>query len=85
MLAEYGALLAARGALDFDDLVIRAVEMLESAARPSRGRAQPPDLPRLDRQAPQGRPYAVPAVSEDAAGSSQGGAYPFLTSISQLP
>ena len=32
-LAEFGALLAARGALDFDDLVVRACELLETDPR----------------------------------------------------
>ena len=38
-LAEYGALLTARGELDFDDLVVRAVELLETD-RTLRGRWQ---------------------------------------------
>ncbi len=33
VIAEYEALLAARGALDFDDLVVRAVDLLETDAR----------------------------------------------------
>ncbi len=33
VLAEYAALLAARGAIDFDDLVVRAVELLQTDPR----------------------------------------------------